>query len=64
MYAAITNSLSADTSGMNGSLDTSCGKNRSIYKAHVFGRNIRYPRNGVRVSSRDKTLLAVSGRAS
>jgi hypothetical protein len=35
---------------MNGSLDTSFGKNISLYGAHVVGRNNRYPRNAVTIS--------------
>jgi hypothetical protein len=29
---------------MNGSLNTSFGENRSLYKARVVSRTIRYPR--------------------
>jgi hypothetical protein len=32
---------------MNGSLDTRFGENRSLYMAHVVGRDSRYPRYGV-----------------
>jgi hypothetical protein len=35
---------------MTGSLGTSYGENRFLYKANVVGRNSRYPRNGVTVS--------------
>jgi hypothetical protein len=35
---------------MNGSLDTRSGENRSLYMAHVVGRDSRYPRIGLTMS--------------